>query len=578
MASGPAVLTAPRLPALARVRQFDWSLVAWLAAAAVLGILVVVPLGHLVLSSLQDPTGQLTLENFREAYTTRLYLKPLLGSFQLAIAVAVLSTLIGVPMAWAISRTDMPGRTIVRGLVLAAFITPSFLGAIAWIFLAAPNSGWINRWFVALTHAAHGPLNIYTLGGAIFVIAIYSFPYTFTFVSSALDLVSSEMEDSAAILGAGPWRTSLQVTLPLVLPAIAAGFIMSFLEAIELFGPPAILLIPARRLVATTQLWQFFSAVPPQVELAAAYALPLLFVTMALLFLQSRLLARRRFTSLTGKGGIKRPLRLGRWKYAVFAFCLGILSLNLFLPYGALLVTSLSRVWGQPLVAGNLTLHWYRWAVQTPDARAALGHSLLYSIAAAMIASVLAIAIAYIAARRLLPGARFLGFVAMAPFVVPGIVLAIGFFAAYSHPPLLLYGTAWIMILAFATRFLPIAYSSGSSIMHTVNPDLENAARTLGAGRLRTLAAITAPLVRRGLLGGFLLVFILALRELSSAILLFTSNTRLVTTVMFDYLDAGNYEAVATMGLIMMMISFVLVLVAYRLLGRDFLVGRPQRG
>jgi iron(III) transport system permease protein len=502
----------------------------------------------------------------------------MLGSFQLAFAVAILSTLIGVPMAWAVSRTDMPGRTIVRGLVLGAFITPSFLGAIAWVFLAAPNSGWINRWFVALTHAEHGPLNIYTLAGAIFVISIYGFTYVFTFVSSALDLVSSEMEDSAAILGAGPWRTSLQVTLPLVMPAIAAGFIMSFLEAIELFGPPAILLIPANRLVATTQLWQFFSSVPPQVELAAAYAVPLLLVTIGLLFLQSRLLARRRFTSLTGKGGVKRPLRLGRWKYAVLAFCLGILSLDLFLPYGALLVTSLSKVWGQPLVASNFTLNWYLWAIQTPDARAALGHSLTYATAAALLATVLGVAIAYIAARQLLPGARVLGFFAMAPFVVPGIVLAVGFFAAYSHPPLLLYGTGWIMVTAFATRFLPIAYSGSRSIMHGVNPDLENAARTLGAGRLRTLAVITAPLVRRGLLGGFLLVFILSLRELSSAILLFTSNTRLVTTVMFDYLDSGNYEAVATMGLIMMMISFVLVLVAYRVLGRDFLATRAQRG
>ncbi len=577
MATGPAVLTAPRLPVRARPRRLDWSLLTWLLAAAVLAVLVAVPLGHLALSSVQDPAGGFTLANFRTAYTTRLYLEPLLSSFLLAVPVAFLSTLIGVPMAWAVSRTDMPARALVRGLVLAAFITPSFLGAIAWTFLAAPNSGWLNRWFVAITHAAHGPLNIYSLAGCVFVISIYSFPYTFTFVSSALDLVSSEMEDSAAILGAGPWRTSFQVTLPLVLPAIAAGFIMSFLEALELFGPPAILLIPARRLVATTQLWQFFSAVPPQVELAAAYALPLLLVTVGLLFLQRRLLARKRFTSLTGKGGVKRPLRLGGWKYAALAFCLGVTSLALFLPYGALLVTSLSRVWGQPLVAGNLTLHWYRWAFQTPDARAALGHSLLYATAAATLAAVVAIAIAYVASRRLLPGARILEFLAVAPFVVPGIVLAVGFFAAYSHRPLLLYGTAWILVLAFATRFLPIAYSSSNSILQSINPDLENAARTLGAGRLRTLLAITAPLVRRGLLGGWLLVFIPALRELSCAILLFTSNTRLVTTVMFDYLDAGNYEAVATMGMLMMLISFLVVVVAYRILGHDFLLARPQR-
>jgi iron(III) transport system permease protein len=577
VASLPAVLTAPRLPRLARGRKFDWSLLAWLLAAVLLGILVLVPLGYLAVSSVQDRAGSFTLQNFRVAYTTRIYLEPLLSSFQLAIVVAVLSTLIGVPMAWAVSRTDMPGRALIRAAVLAAFITPSFLGAIAWIFLAAPNSGWINRWFVALTHAEHGPINIYSLAGCMFVISLYSFPYTFTFVSSALDLVSSEMEDAANILGAGTWRTSFHVTLPLVLPAIAAGFIMSFLEAIELLGPPAFLLIPARRLVATTQLWQFFNAVPPRVELAAAYAMPLLLVTIALLFLQRRLLARRRFTSLTGKGGQKRPLRLGRWKYVLLAFCLLITSLTLILPYGALLVTSLSKVWGQPLVVSNLTLHWYQWAIQTADARLALRNSLVYSTAAATLASVLAIAIAYIASRRLLPGARILGFVAMAPFVVPGIVLAVGFFAAYAHPPLLLYGTAWILILAFATRFLPIAYASSNSVLQSVNPDLENAARTLGASRLRTLMAVTGPLLRRGLMGGWLLVFIPALKELSCAVLLFTNKTRVVTTVMFDYSDAGNYEAVATLGMVMMLISFAVVLIAYRFLGRDFLLSRPQR-
>jgi iron(III) transport system permease protein len=261
----------------------------------------------------------------------------------------------------------------------------------------------------------------------------------------------------------------------------------------------------------------------------------------------------------------------------LLAFCLLITSLTLILPYGALLVTSLSKVWGQPLVVSNLTLHWYQWAIQTADARLALRNSLIYATAAATLASVLAIAIAYISSRRLLPGARILGFVAMAPFVVPGIVLAVGFFAAYAHPPLLLYGTAWILILAFATRFLPIAYSSSNSVLQSVNPDLENAARTLGASRLRTLMAVTGPLLRRGLMGGWLLVFIPALKELSCAVLLYTNKTRVITTVMFDYSDAGNYEAVATLGMVMMLISFAVVLIAYRFLGRDFLLSRPQR-
>jgi iron(III) transport system permease protein len=157
----------------------------------------------------------------------------------------------------------------------------------------------------------------------------------------------------------------------------------------------------------------------------------------------------------------------------------------------------------------------------------------------------------------------------MAPFVVPGIVLAIGFFAAYSHPPLLLYGTAGILIAAYATRFLPIAYSNGASILQAINVDLENAARTLGAGRIRTLGAVTLPLLRTGLLTGWLLVFIPALRELSASVFLFTPRTHVITTVIFDFSDAGNYEAVSTMGVLMMVVTFAIVALAYRFIGKD---------
>ena len=198
-------------------------------------------------------------------------------------------------------------------------------------------------------------------------------------------------------------------------------------------------------------------------------------------------------------------------------------------------------------------------------------HSLTYGAIAATAATVIAFLVAYTANRKLFPGAQALGIVCMAPFVVPGIVLAIGIYAAYSHPPLILYGTAAILIIAFTTRFLPIAYSNLNTMIGAVNVDLENAARTLGATRLRALRTITAPLLRRGLLASWLLVFIPAIRELSSAIFLFTPRTATMTTQIFDFTDAGNYEAVATLAILILAITLVIVSVAYRLLGRDFM-------
>jgi iron(III) transport system permease protein len=330
-------------------------------------------------------------------------------------------------------------------------------------------------------------------------------------------------------------------------------------------------MIPARQQVMTTQLYLFFSSFPPQIEIAAAYAMPLLLVTVTLLWLQRRLLGRRRFVTVTGKGGVRRRMALGRWRWPFAALAFIPPFLSVLLPYFALLVVSLQRVWGRgPFAPGNLGLYWYRWALfDNPTTRNAIEHSLEYGAAAATLAVVVATLVAYLVVRRLVPVSSGLGFVAMAPFVVPGIVLAIGFLAAYSRPPLLLYGTAFILIAAYATRFLPIAYSNGQSILQGINVDLENAARTLGAGRLRSIWSVTLPLLQRGILAGWLLVFIPALRELSASVFLFTPKTHVISTVIFDFSDAGNYEAVSTMGILMMLITFGIVIAAYRFMGRD---------
>src|SRR6202790_108039 len=269
-----AAITAPRRAE--RPGSFDPGPIFFIGAVVVLAVLVIVPLGWLLLISVQQvDAGRLTLGNYVTAFTTSIYLRPIVNSYVLATCVATIAALIGTPLAWLIARTDMPGRKGLRALITAAFVTPSFIGAEAWILLDAPNSGWINRAIASFTHADHVPLNIFSLGGAIFVMALYNVPYTFTFVAGGLELISVELEDASSTLGASAWRTMRAVTLPLVMPAIVAGFIMSFLEALAEFGTPAFLLIPARTQVVTTQLYLFFQY-PVRTELAAAYAMPLI--------------------------------------------------------------------------------------------------------------------------------------------------------------------------------------------------------------------------------------------------------------------------------------------------------------
>ena len=277
------------MPAAPRTRRFrfaDPSMFLWLALIGVLIFLIAMPMVRLVISSFQEPeTGRLTLANYVEAYGRARHLQALWNTFELGAGVAALSCLFGVPLAWAVARTDMPAKGFIRLMVFGAFIIPPYLGAIGWILLAGPNAGWLNKVWIALTGAESGLFNVYSMAGLIVVIAVTSFPYVFVFTTGALELVSSEMEDAANILGAGTLRTTFRVTLPLVLPAIIGGLIISFLEAIALFGAPALIALPARFHVVSTQLWQFFEY-PVRVEQAAAYAMPLLLITIFMFWLQ----------------------------------------------------------------------------------------------------------------------------------------------------------------------------------------------------------------------------------------------------------------------------------------------------
>ena len=558
-----------------RWRHLDRTVVVWILLVGVLLVLVLNPLARLLWASFQHgDTGGFTLANYAAAYGRWRYLEALINSLVLGLAAGALCTVFGVPMAWAVSRTDMPGKGLVWAAILGTFIVPSYLGAVAWILMAGPNAGWLNRVWIGLTGAAAGPFNIYTMAGLVLVVACYSFPYVFVFTRSALDLISSEMEDAASTLGAGVLRTTLRVTLPLTLPAILGAFIVVFLEAIALFGAPALIALPGRFQVMTTMLWQFFEF-PPRVQVAAAYSMPLLGITVLLFWLQRRIIARKGYVALTGKGGERRLVRLGGWRWAMLGYCLLVTSLSFFLPMLVVLQAAFAKAWGRGFSLDNLTLANVRFVLfDQPITRTATVHTFVYGATAAALALALALAIAYIVHRRLVPLGGVLAYVAMAPFVIPGIVLAIGFYAAYTSPPLAIYGTAWILILAFTTRFLPIAYASSDAALRSLNPELEDAVRILGGGRLLALRRVVGPLLKRGLAGAFILVFIPATRELSSAIFLSTTGTQVLSVLLFDKSDEGNFELLSSIGLILVIITVALILLGFRLVGRDFMLKR----
>jgi iron(III) transport system permease protein len=311
-------LPAEQVPG-ARKLDLSWPIL--ILFAALLCVLIILPMSWLVYYSLVDRTGAFTLGNFKTLITDPVFVDPLMTTLILATSSSIACCVLGAPMGWLVARTDMPLRRTVRALVTASFVTPPFLGAIAWELLAAPNSGLLNKIYRAVSGAPQDErlFNIYSLAGLIFVISCYTFPYVFVLLANALDRIPGDLEDASSILGGRTWTTARRVTIPLALPALLAGALVAFLQAMTLFGSPAILAIPAGFHTMTTKIWSLFNY-PPKPELAAAASVPLLVVTVLLLRAEHRILGRRGYSVVGGKQGDPRLVRLGVMKWAALAW------------------------------------------------------------------------------------------------------------------------------------------------------------------------------------------------------------------------------------------------------------------
>ncbi|MBO0765593.1 MAG: iron ABC transporter permease [Hyphomicrobiaceae bacterium] len=547
----------------------------WLALAAVLLVLVLAPISQLVIVSFTHPdTGAFTFQNYVEAYGRPRHVAALVNSLKMGAGTVALALLFAVPIAWACARTDMPCRAFARLAMLGAFITPPYLGAVGWILLAGPNAGWINRLWHGLTGATEPIVNIFSFWGLVLVMASSTFFLIFVFATTAFEMINSEMEDAANILGAGTLKTAVKITFPLVMPAILGGALLTFLISIALFGVPALISIPARYPVVVMQLAEFFGY-PLQVEVAAAYSIPLLLITVALLGLQRLILARRAYWAVSGKGGERRLVRLGYWRWPMLAYVLIVAAITLVLPLSVLILAAFSKVWTAGLAPGNLTLRNFTYVLfEHSTSRRALAASIGLGAIAATAGVLLALGVAYVVQRRLLPGAGALAFLCLAPFVIPGIVLAIGFYAAYALPPLALYGTYTLLALALITRFLPIAFSASAAGIRSIHPEMEDAVLILGGGRLTAVANVVAPLLKRTLAGAWLLIFVPAAQELSTAVFLVGPTTRVVSVVLLDMSEEGRMELLAALGAVLLVIIVAVVALGLRMMGRDFMLRR----
>lgn len=550
---------AMRLPASRTQRGM------WLLAAAIILLIFGVPLVVLLVMAFRNESGGYGLDNLIEIATSSRYLIPIWNSLRVSLLATIIAAVMGIPMAWLCSKTNVPGRTAIRVLVYSSFIMPPLLGAIAWVYLASPRAGVINRSLDSLIGVS--PLNVFDLNFMAFVMALYLYSYVFTFAANSFDNVGGELDEAGAILGASTFRRARTIVLPLGGAAILNALILVFVQAMSLFGVPAIIAVPSGNHVMTTQLARFFSF-PPQPELAAAFGIPLVVFAYALFVVRKYILGKRGFVTVGGKGAHASLIDLGRWRWLASTWCWIIIGGATFLPFFALLTMSMKESWGRP--GSPWTFEHLLWV--GTSARDVVQNSIVFSAAAATICVIVGFIVAYLRERTKLRIAKTLDSVMSLSIAVPGIVLAIGLFAAYSRPPIFIYGTALIMIWALAGRFMSVALQNIGPGLKAIHGELNDAARIVGAGEGRAILGITLPLAAATLFSAWIFTFVLSSQELSATVLLANINTEVIPTRIVSLYDTGSYERIAALGVVL--IAIILTAVAF---GNLILIRRLRR-
>lgn len=528
------------------------------------------PLAMLVYGSLHSaPPGQagtFGLDGYR-AMLTWANAGVLLDTVGLSLAKTGLSLVLALFLAWIVARTDTPYRSTLELLVTLPFYVPPILTAMAWGMLATPKGGLINVAWTGLTGSREPLVNVYSYGGVVWHMMQYSTPFLFLLIAGALRSMDPALEESSRMSGASAWTTFRRVTLGLMLPVTTSAFILSFIRGVESFESALIFGAPAGIEVITTEIYHLIHHVStPDYPQATALALGIMVLMFGLVAWQWRLLGGRTFATVTGKGYAPRVTRLGRWRWATFAFCLLFFAVTVVLPVGQLVVGSVFEFVGFYRL-DTLTLEHYRAVWDNRLVWRALGNTLLLGVLGATATMLLGGVIAYVLVRTRFGVRRALEVLAWLPWMMPGMILGVGLLWAYAFlpGPVQLYGTPWALLVAYVTLGTPLAVRTMAGAFAQLALDLEECSRVHGAAWGTTFRRILLALAWPSFAVGWILVFFLVLRELSASILLYSVGNEVLSVVVLKLWTEGKAEQVSVIALVMLALVFLFRFVERRL-------------
>ena len=553
----------------------DPALLIPLFGAGILVYLAVLPLLMLFMGSFQAEVAPrefvYTLKNYQAAYASEYTYSTFVNSLIFASGSSLLTFVLGTVLAWLTERTNVPLRGIFVPIAVVPLILPGVLESIAWIFLLSPKFGYLNVWLMNLFGLQSPPFNVFSLPGMIWVHSVGQVPLAFLLMVAAFKSMDPSLEESAMMSGANTWQTFKRVTLRLLMPTAGSVLLILFVRTLESFETPALIGIPARIYVYTSEIYLAFNEYPPDYGRGGALAVGLLLLSAVGVWLYTRATKEgKKFQTVTGKAFRPRQFDLGSWRWAGFAFLSCYFVFVVLLPFLVLFWASFLPFFATPSwdALSKLSLDNYRYLGGFRPFWDAMQNSIILATLTATVAMVLTSLVAWIVYKSRLPGSWVLDFLAFVPITIPGIVMGMSLILLYVAFPIPIYGTIWVLLIAYVTRYIPYGMRSASGSILQIHSELEEAAAASGASWWETFKRVTLPLLRPGLVAGWIYICIVSFREFSTSVLLATGESRVLSILLFTMFEQGQVTVVAAIGVLMIATLLSIVAIFYKLTGK----------
>jgi iron(III) transport system permease protein len=552
--------------------RLDWKSLILVGTTGIVVYLTLIPVMMVVYGSFQDgPPGtetQFTLQNYVQAFSNSNLGRATWNSLIFALGGGSLAFFIGGLLAWLTERTNTPLKALIYAAVFTEIMIPGVLESISLVLLFSPKIGLVNLALMKLFTLQAPPFNVYSMGGMIWAFGAGSFTTAFLLIAAAFRSMDPSLEEAAIMSGSGILQTVYHVTLRLISPALLATWLVLFIRGVETFEEAAILGLPAGITLLATEVYLSVREVPTNYNLAATFAMIYLAIAGSGLFLYFRATRHaEKYAVITGKGFRPFVMDLGRARYTCCALALLILSVVLVLPIIVILYASFLPWYGPPSASMFRLFSWdnYRWLMTYDAMLNALRNNLIVGLGSATACVFLTSVIAWIVIRTDIRGRKLLDALAFSPIAFPGMVFALSLLWLYLTLPIPVYGTLWILLIAYASKYMPICMRACSAALTQVHKELEDASLMSGASWWFTFSRVLVPLILPGMFVGWVYVLTLSFKVLSLPVLLGHAGTEVIPVLIFDLYEGGHYTRLNALGVVVVALVTGLTLVARRL-------------